>query len=235
MKIKSENFYNFRHLFYALLRKKQSKFTRKEREVMDLFCFKIYITLLKEYSKRSRKCYNTIYINSCLKELRKIKHLVKYPEEMGIAIWFHRVSNSRINTTDRSTEKSAVMFETLLGKCFDQNTLYRVKMLILATKEVWNAEELSRLPKALAHDCALMHDLSKNNLGKSYIRFEEFMLNKRRESWFIPYFIYKKTEIRLLKAMSIAGYKTAYFKSKYEIALTKNITNYIRGIYAKSI
>ena len=229
MYLKSESFYNFRNLFYTILRKNKNDLSRTELEVMDILCFKIYTTLLKKYTASSRKYHTMQHIQDCLTEFKSARRLFKNPNEAEMALWFHDSVYNKVFNTSFNEIRSFELFSKLFKSTVKEFTKFKIKTFICFTKETVDEDKIL---VGLRKDCALVRDIDRSILGQVYLKFKRYRKGIREEYWFIPYFIFKKKEILFLKSLLERDhiYETTFFRNKYEEKARKNIALFLKEL-----
>ncbi|MBU1127262.1 MAG: hypothetical protein ABIH88_00100 [Patescibacteria group bacterium] len=186
----------------------------------------IYKDLLLRYKESHRRYHNLSHLKECFVEFEKVAHLLKNPDSVEMAIWYHdAIYNPKKQDNE---EKSAMLFlknakELCLSDIFKKD----ISQLILETKH-------QKPPKE--NDAKFLIDIDLSILGKNKKRFEKYEEQIREEYCFVPKkeFNQKRKAFleSLLKRQNI--YSTSFFKDKYERKTRENLANSINLLKTSS-
>lgn len=143
-----------------------------------------------------------------LAHLDSVIHLVEYPAELELAIWFHdAIYKSMSKTNEFDSARWARDF--LSAQNYDVAGKERVFKLIMATEHDG---------QVCSNDEKLMVDIDLTILGTPKHTFEMYERNVRKEYGWVPWFIYRKKRKEVLRSFLKATciYRTEYFNKKYE-------------------
>ena len=178
-----------------------------------------FTELKARYEETHRKYHNVDHIESVLFELGKARYIAENKDSIELALWFH---DAIYNTFSKSNEKDsadlAVSFISENAGCIElQKTVHS---LIMAT-------EHNFVPQI--NDQKLIVDIDLSILGSTESRYAEFELAIRKEYKYVPWFIFKKKRIELLRYF--LNRKSIYSHEHYIDSLEKqarvNITDAI--------
>jgi len=175
---------------------------------------KEFITILKAYSHKSRHYHGTLHIMDCLENV-ELNEETKTNYNLKLAIWYHDIV---YNTLKKNNElKSA---EEAIGFLAAQKASEGVKTeifnLIMAT--------VHQNPPKTINEAYIM-DIDVSILGSDVNSYSEYTDKIRKEYWMIPWFIYRKKRIEVMKMFLKRKdlYFTDIYKEKYENKARLNI------------
>jgi predicted metal-dependent HD superfamily phosphohydrolase len=167
------------------------------------------------YAERHRHYHTGEHINQCLAELDGVRHLVREPVEVELALWFHDaiyVTRSKHNEA-KSANWAA---EFLKANAVDAERAQRIHNLILATTH-----------DAPAHDpdARFLIDIDLSILGADRATFRRFEENVRKEYWWVPSTLFRQTRAKILQSFldRSSVYATAHFRDRLENAARSNL------------
>lgn len=181
-----------------------------ENETYALECWK---ELEQQYESASRHYHNLEHLAHMFTELEAVKTQVKQPETLDFAIFYHDIIYKI--TSSENEHQSALLFEKRMANTTFPYT-QEVKDLIEATREHTFSED---------PDINILLDLDLSILGKSPEEYQNYCANIRKEYSLYPDFMYRNGRIKVLKRFLAldAIYKTAFFKSAYEVQAQINL------------
>jgi len=188
--------------------------------------------LVTAYGESWRHYHTLAHIEDCLVHLDAVRDLLRSPEEVELALWFHDVvydPRSKSNEFD-----SAVWLKDFLVS--GDRPLVQVNRVyshILATQYHYKVIDLDR---------QYMIDINLAILGSSEAQFHEFERTIRQEYNWVPQAKYCRQRVEVLQ--SFFGYaehvnswrspiyQTDYFRDHYEVMAEKNIKQAITNLEA---
>lgn len=174
-----------------------------------------YRELVGLYSEPSRKYHNLLHIAHCLDEFDAVRHLVKNPNELEIAIWYHDVV---YNTRKKNNEeKSAEFMQQRLSRAgIKTQFIDDVTDLILATKH-------QTIPKT--SDGKYLVDIDLSILGKTEEEFDRYERCIKDEYFWVPEEQFRQSRIAILRGFLDRDsiFLTNFFRQKYEKQARKNL------------
>jgi predicted metal-dependent HD superfamily phosphohydrolase len=181
-----------------------------------------YDRLVAAYWEPQRHYHNLHHIEDCQTEFDRVRHLVREPEAMELALWFHDAvyDPKASDNEERSADLAeACLVEVGVSKSFVES----VRKLIMVTKR-HDAEPGS--------DEAVMVDVDLSILGQEEERFWLYEEQIRREYEWVPAEIFaaKRAEIleRFLTRKWI--FNTEFFRQKYEHKARRNLEASIKSL-----
>lgn len=181
-----------------------------------------YDSLLEAYSEKHRYYHTVKHVSVCLKWLDTVVSLAENINEIELALWFHDAVYKPYSSENEL--KSAVLATGFLRKNqVDKEMVQRVHDLIMSTEHTKQAK---------TNDESLLVDIDLTILGSEDSVYSKFEDNIRKEYKWVPYFIYRKKRIELLKSFVNRAYifHTDYFRQKLEIQARKNLNKVISSL-----
>ena len=179
----------------------------------------VYAELMAHYAE-SHRAYHTIkHVSHCLYRFEQVIHLMKHPDEVAMALWFHDAVHDP-EAKDNEL-KSAELATRLLNENYvSYRFARRVHDYILPTDHKKKPEN---------PDAQLMVDIDACILGESELIFDEYdrveIPREYVELAKVPEEIFRKRRVEILtlflKRPSI--YCTEYFRSIYEAQAARNL------------
>ena len=177
------------------------------------------------YGERHRHYHTGEHINQCLAELDSVRHLAHEPDEIELALWFHdAVYVTRSKDNEAKSAKWAIEF--LAHNAVDAGRAQRVHALIMATTHDASPDD---------PDARLLIDIDLSILGADQESFDRFEENVRKEYWWVPRPLFRRTRATILQSFldRSSVYGSAYFRDRLENAARRNlamaITDLIKG------
>jgi predicted metal-dependent HD superfamily phosphohydrolase len=174
-----------------------------------------YDRLTAAYAERHRHYHNQQHIAECLAEFDAARDLVRQPEAVELALWFHdAVYNPRAGDNE---ERSAALAHACLDEAGVSASISNaVTELVMATK--------SHQPGANA-DAAVMMDIDLSILGQPEQRFLEYETQIRREYRWVPKMIFAPKRAQILEGFLRRDriYRTDWFYNKCETTARRNL------------
>ena len=193
------------------------------QKLMDSLGFKVNLDtfkwLVEKYSHHARKYHNQSHIESVLADLAQVKSLVSNYESVELALWFHdAIYNIFSSNNELDSANMAVMF--LQNNTSDLDFSARVFNLINATKH----NGVATLP-----DEKIIVDIDLSILATEWSSYQGFESDIRQEYKLIPWFIYRKKRIALLRSFleRESIYSHEYFRDRLESNARRNLENAI--------
>lgn len=170
------------------------------------------------YNEKHRFYHDESHVTNCLL-LTELNTETATNNELKLAIWYHDVI---YNIFKKNNEiLSAIEAEKFLIKqSANPAIISNVKRLIISTIHKEEPQQ---------EDEAYLMDIDISILGASKVQYENYCLQIRKEYKMIPWFIYRKKRIEVLKMFLDRKtlYFTDYFKNKYELKARENLANEI--------
>lgn len=174
------------------------------------------------YSEPTRFYHNLAHVTNCLDELHMARHLVRNPEQIEMAIWYH---DAIYDTKAKdSEEQSAELARSVcLGASLPTEFASEVRELILATKH-------NGVPNSI--DAKLLVDADLSILGKPGKVFDTYEENIRKEYSWVPEDQFKQGRSTILQMFlnRPSLYTTDLFKRKYESQAIINLKRSIDSL-----
>lgn len=167
------------------------------------------------YTERHRHYHTGEHINQCLAELDSVRHLAHEPDEVELALWFHdAVYVTRSKDNESKSAKWAAEFLKL--NAVDAGRIQRVHALIMATTHDASSDD---------PDGRLLIDIDLSILGADQESFSRFEKNVRKEYWWVPNPIFRRTRATILQSFldRPSVYANAYFRARLENAARRNL------------
>jgi predicted metal-dependent HD superfamily phosphohydrolase len=174
------------------------------------------------YAEKHRHYHRSEHIKQCLLKFDEVSRLAQRPAEVELALWFHdAVYATRSKKNEAKSAAWAMKFLAEGGA--DPETAQRVHDLIMATKHD---------APAPSPDAALVVDIDLSILGADEETFARFEENVRREYWWVPGDLFRRTRAAILQSFldRSSVYGTAYFRQKGEANARRNLATAIAGL-----
>lgn len=174
------------------------------------------------YSDPHRFYHNVNHLESCLTELSSVQELVRQPDLVEFAIWYH---DAIYDTKAKDNEEQSAQLS--YGVCLDAKLPHDfangTKDLILATKH-------DAVPQGI--DARLLIDVDLSILGKPTLEFDEYEQNLRREYSWVPEDQFRQGRSQILQRFLDRDsiYLTDFFKEKYESQARENLQRSIDAL-----
>lgn len=185
--------------------------------------------VLAGWSEAGRHYHNVQHLDECLAEFDGVRALMKQPELVEVALWFHDVVYDA-RAVDNEARSAALAVEFLHeiradGALVSDADVAKVERLILATR-THVAEGDS--------DTALMLDIDLSILGLAASRFDQYEDAIRREYSHVPLAIFaeKRGGILTRFVQRPALFSTPYFIQRYEATARVNLARSIARLSA---
>ena len=167
------------------------------------------------YSERHRHYHTGEHINQCLAELDSVRHLAREPDEIELALWFHdAVYVTRSKQNESKSAKWATEF--LAHNSFHAARARRVHALIMATTHAASSDD---------PDTSLLIDIDLSILGADPESFGRFERNVRKEYWWVPSPLFRRTRATVLQSFldRPSVYANPIFRDRLENAARRNL------------
>ena len=184
--------------------------------------FDTYQALCDAYAEKHRHYHTDQHIKAMLAHFDSVSHLVEYPAELELAIWFHDAIYKPMSKTNE-LDSARWARDFLSAQNFDVAGKEHVFNLIMATEH--NGHVYS-------NDEKLMVDIDLSILGTPEHTFEIYEKNVREEYRWVPWFLYRKKRKEVLRSFleSPSIYQTKIFKEKFEAIARINICRSIESL-----
>jgi predicted metal-dependent HD superfamily phosphohydrolase len=174
-----------------------------------------YERLSAAYAEPHRHYHNQQHIAECLAEFDGVRHLVRQPEAVEAAIWFHdAVYNPRASDNE---EQSAALATRCLAEAGVSSALSEtVAQLVMATKSHNSGADA---------DTAVMIDVDLSIFGQKEKRFLEYEEQIRKEYRWVPKIIFAPKRAQILEGFLERDriYTTDFFHAKYDANARRNL------------
>ncbi len=216
----SQHIYNTGiHSFQGLWRRSLST------GVVDNLSSDLYHRLIQAYREPHRVYHTLKHIENCFAMLQKVRHLVKKPDALALAIWFHDAIYDLSAVTNEQRSADWFMMET--DGLFDDELRRLVYAHIMAT--LHSGKEIQ------SHDSRFMVDIDLSSFG---LPWTEFLSDSNRvreercdisdEEYFTKQYGFHK---ELLERPRF--FRSDYFFHHYEKQARQNLTEYFSCIGGK--
>jgi len=157
-----------------------------------------------------------------LTELQSTADIAHDYEAIELALWFHDAIYKIGSTTNEKDSADWAVIFLKSNNCEDTFTR-QVYDLVIAT-------EHNHTP--VDSDQQLMVDIDLSILGKPSDIYEQFEQNIRREYKIVPWLIYRKRRIAILRGFldRKSIYSHDYFQQQYEASARQNLTGAIETL-----
>jgi predicted metal-dependent HD superfamily phosphohydrolase len=178
------------------------------------------------YAEGHRRYHTSEHINQCFAALDGVRHLVRQPDEVELALWFH---DAVYVTRSKNNESTSAMWATafLEANAVDPERVQRIHNLIMATRHDAFAQD---------PDTSLLIDIDLSILGADQGIFARFEQNVRKEYWWVPSTLFRRTRAAILKSFldRPSVYATAHFRDRLESAARRNLAMAIATLVKES-
>lgn len=141
------------------------------------------------YTEQGRHYHTLEHIAACLRHLDACRHLVEFPREVEIALWFHdAVYRPLAGHNEEKSADWATRF--MLAQGAHEAEVARVRRLIMATEH--NAPTQTR-------DEAILVDIDLSILGADGATYDRFERNVRQEYRRVPSLLYRSKRAAILR------------------------------------
>ena len=167
------------------------------------------------YAEKHRHYHTSEHINDCLLKLDEVRHLAQQPDEVELALWFHdAVYATRSKKNEAKSAAWAMKF--LAGNSVDPRRVRRVYDLIMMTRHDAPVDD---------PDGALTVDVDLSILGADEETYARFERNVRKEYWWVPVELFKRTRVSILQSFldRDSVYGTDHFRREAESQARKNL------------
>ena len=175
----------------------------------------IYADLNRLYSESHRAYHNLFHIRHCLGEFEQTIHLLNYPNEVEMAIWFH---DAIYNTQREDNEEKSAELARQVSRTIELTDSFAEKAynLILSTKHTMVPDDM---------DAQTLVDIDLCIIGRPDEEFDEYERSIRNEySWVLD------KQFKAVRASILQGfldrpyiYYTKFFRQKYEDQARRNL------------
>lgn len=177
--------------------------------------FALFDTLVAHYTKSHRHYHNLTHLCECFAHFDKIKHWLKSPKVVALALFYHDViyePNSHTNEID-----SAHFAKTALMGKISQDDVDKICAYIIATQHHQNTLGHTDLDYLLDMDLAI--------LGADKGRFDEYNAQIRQEYAWVDDTIYHTKRRQVLQRFYQQSplFITAYFYDLLEAQAKQNL------------
>jgi predicted metal-dependent HD superfamily phosphohydrolase len=174
------------------------------------------------YSEAHRHYHTEQHIDECLAQLDEVLELVRVPEEVELALWYHdAIYLPRSSTNELDSADLASNFLRSVGAPEDRCD--RVYKYILATQHIG---------EALSGDAAFVVDIDVSILGRGPEEYDVYEQAIRKEYRWVPGLIYRRKRIAVLESFPNrpALYGSAYLRDRYEQQARENLQRAIASL-----
>lgn len=171
--------------------------------------------LLNKYIGRDQWYHNLRHIKHCLDELDQVGFLLKDPNAVEFALWYHDAIYDSRRTDNEELSARFAAFEAK-GLGLNDEFVNEVQALIWATNHVSVYE---------SHDAKFMVDIDLSIFGQSESVFNEYEINIQLEYSHISKEDFRRGRIAVLQKFLDRPniYSTLHFRNKYEEQARKNL------------
>lgn len=175
----------------------------------------VFEQLLASYNEPHRNYHNEQHIDAVITTLDKTHELAVDPMAVELALWFHDAVYkifSKTNEIDSANWAS----DFVLKNSDDKRLSRKAYSLIIATQHNSTLQD---------SDQKLIVDIDLAILGASEKNYNEFEQSIRKEYRLIPWPVYKRKRIEILKGFLQRGnlYSHEYFIEAFESAARSNL------------
>jgi predicted metal-dependent HD superfamily phosphohydrolase len=178
--------------------------------------------LKSAYSEPHRHYHTEHHIDECLAQLDEVLELLRVPEEVEIALWYHdAIYKPRSSTNELDSAEWASDFLRSIG--VPEDRCERVNGYILATHHTG---------EGLSGDVALVVDIDVSILGRDPEEYDVYEQAIRKEYRWVPGVIYRRKRIEVLESFlnRPALYGSEYFRGRYEQQARDNLKRAIASL-----
>lgn len=174
-----------------------------------------YERLTTAYAEPHRHYHNQQHIGECLREFDLVRHLVRQPEAVEFALWFHD-SVYDPKATDNEEQSAALAKRCLLEAGVTAALVEAVDQLVMATKH----HEVGQ-----NQDAAIIVDVDLSIFGQEEQRFLQYEAQIEKEYAWVPKNVFASKRAEILENF-LSGkqiYSTEWFREKYEQCARRNL------------
>jgi len=174
------------------------------------------------YSNPERFYHNLNHIKNCLNELNQIENLMKNPNLIRFAIWYHdAIYNTKLK--DNEEQSAELAHKVCLAAKLSNKFAIDTKNAILSTKH-------NIIPNSF--DLKSLIDIDLSILGKSPEEYNQYELNILKEYAWAPIDKYKNARKQVLQMFLNRDsiYLTDFFRNKYETQARLNLQKAIENL-----
>ena len=184
-----------------------------------------YERLRAAYAEPHRHYHNQQHIAECLAEFDGARHLVRQPEVVEAAIWFHDAIY-KPRASDNEEQSAALAARCLVDARVSPALSDTVAELVMATKSHNSCADA---------DTAVMTDVDLSIFGQQGERFLEYEEQIRKEYRWVPKIIFAPKRAQILEGFLKRDriYVTDFFHAKYDANARRNLQlsiNKLRGL-----
>jgi len=174
-----------------------------------------YERLRAAYAEPQRHYHNQQHIAECLVEFDGARHLVRQPEAVEAAIWFHDAVY-KPRAADNEEQSAALAVRCLAEAGVSPALSDRVNQLVMATKSHNSGADA---------DTALTIDVDLSIFGQNEERFLEYESQIRKEYAWVPKIIFAPKRAKILEGFLKRDriYTTDFFHAKYDANARRNL------------
>lgn len=174
-----------------------------------------YERLRAAYAEPQRHYHNQQHIAECLAEFDGARHLVRQPEAVEAAIWFHDAIY-KPRAADNEEQSAALAAHCLAEAGVSPTLSDKVGQLVMATKSHNSGADA---------DTAVMVDVDLSIFGQSEERFLEYEAQIRKEYAWVPKIIFAPKRAQILEGFLKREriYATDFFHAKYDASARQNL------------
>jgi len=174
-----------------------------------------YERLRAAYAEPQRHYHNQQHIAECLAEFDGARHLVRQPEAVETAIWFHDAIY-KPRAADNEEQSAALAVSCLAEADVSPALSDKVSQLVIATK---------------SHNCGadadtgVIIDVDLSIFGQKEERFLEYEEQIRKEYAWVPKIIFAPKRRQILEGFLKRDriYVTDFFHTKYDANARRNL------------
>ena len=174
-----------------------------------------YERLRAAYAEPQRHYHNQQHIAECLAEFDSARHLVRQPEAVEAAIWFHDAVY-KPRAADNEEQSAALAVRCLADAGISPALSDKVNQLVMATKSHNSGADA---------DTAVMIDVDLGIFGQKEERFLEYEAQIRKEYRWVPRIIFAPKRAQILEGFLKRDriYATDFFHAKYDTNARRNL------------
>jgi predicted metal-dependent HD superfamily phosphohydrolase len=174
-----------------------------------------YERLRAAYAEPQRHYHNQQHIEECLNEFDDARHLVRQPEAVEAAIWFHDAIY-KPRAADNEEQSAALATRCLADAGVSPALSDTVAQLVMATKSHNSGADA---------DAAVMIDVDLSIFGQREERFLEYEEQIRKEYRWVPKIIFGPKRAKILEGFLKRDriYVTDFFHAKYDSIARRNL------------
>jgi predicted metal-dependent HD superfamily phosphohydrolase len=175
----------------------------------------LFQKLAAAYNEPYRAYHTTEHILHCLGEFDRARDLIRWPDELEMALWFHDAVYDTHAADNEEKSADWAQRALLLNKC-PAEIVTRIHDLVMTTKHS---------TPLIEKDAQLIADIDLSSLGQPEPDFLNNELNIRTEYQWVPEKLYQEERVKILTSFLQRRriYFTDYFESLYESQARKNL------------